>query len=399
MKRPSWSVAAIVQLIVLNAAFTAWVRTPGTERHELLASASGRRLPMAIDLPRAKPLVIEPFYDDPSVVSDADLRAVLRKLQPRFEKTKLRPNAVEHALRAWSIDAEFSDPKALSGRELADVLLDHGKYLASWGADAKPILEDVADGVSVRWGAANETSVHHDHWLASLTEAGVSIDEPVFTPNRNHRTIRDVLTQAVADFRLDETEVEWSALAFGLWLPPQKEWTGRDGRIVSFDLLAERLIRGHQRTGVCLGTHRVYSLMALVRLDDEFAILSVPVRKKTLDHLAYVRDLIAASQYEDGRWPTNWAIGVDARKSIESAELYRQVIATGHHLEWLAIAPLELHPPREQVRRAATWVIQTTLAQTDAEIERQYTFYSHVANALALWRKTHPRPALSALGK
>ena len=37
----------------------------------------------------------------------------------------------------------------------------------------------------------------------------------------------DVLQEALRDFRLDETEVEWSALAFGLWIAPQKTWTTR----------------------------------------------------------------------------------------------------------------------------------------------------------------------------
>ena len=70
--------------------------------------------------------------------------------------------------------------------------------------------------------------------------------------------------------------------------------------------------------------------------------------------------------------------------------LFKKVIATGHHLEWLAIAPKELHPPREMILKAADWVIKTTTEQTDKEIGERYTFFSHVGNALALWRKTHP---------
>jgi hypothetical protein len=66
------------------------------------------------------------------------------------------------------------------------------------------------------------------------------------------------------------------------------------------------------------------------------------------------------------------------------------VIATGHHLEWLAIAPEMLHPPREQIRKAAKWIIQDTLQQSDETLSEHYTFYSHVGNALALWRKTRP---------
>ncbi|HLQ44090.1 MAG TPA: hypothetical protein VK137_05115, partial [Planctomycetaceae bacterium] len=70
--------------------------------------------------------------------------------------------------------------------------------------------------------------------------------------------------------------------------------------------------------------------------------------------------------------------------------LYRHVIATGHHLEWLAIAPESLHPPRQQIRQAAAWIIQKTIALSGSEILDNYTFYSHVGNALCLWRKTTP---------
>jgi hypothetical protein len=232
--------------------------------------------------------------------------------------------------------------------------------------------------------------VHHDHWLASLTEAGVSLREPVFTPSRRDMTIHEVLQQALRDFRADEVETEWSVLAFGLWLPPNNRWTTNNGRQVSFDLLAERLIRGDKNLGVCAGTHRVYSLMVLIRLDDEFHILSPAARQASYRHLERVRDLITVSQFPDGHWPSNWADGADAVANPIHDELHKQVIATGHHLEWLAIAPRELHPPREMILKAADWAIRTTTAQSQSQVLERYTFFSHVGNALALWRKTHP---------
>ena len=71
-------------------------------------------------------------------------------------------------------------------------------------------------------------------------------------------------------------------------------------------------------------------------------------------------------------------------------EVSKQVIATGHHLEWLAIAPRDLHPSDEQILRAARWIIDETTRRTAAEIMPKYTFYSHVGGALALWRSTRP---------
>lgn len=342
-----------------------------------------------IKIERKVPLRIEPFYDDPSVVTDEELAAVLKQVRPKFPRKHLKPNHVEHALRTWSIHSTFQDPSIVSGIEMRDFLIDHARFLASWGDEASPLLVDEPAGVSIRWGSQVGGSVHHDHWLASLTEAGIHLDEPVFAPARRDMDINDVIQQSLRDFRLDEREVEWSAMAFGLWIPPVKQWKTTGGRAVSFDQIALRLIRGHKRFGVCVGTHRVYSLMLLIRLDDQFDILSDKVRGEAYAYLERVRDLISVCQFEDGHWPANWMEGKTALTDPEEIPEYKNVIATGHHLEWLAIAPRELHPPHEQIVKAAKWVIKNTTEHTEAEILQKYTFYSHIGNALALWRNTH----------
>ena len=387
--RVSTKQVLVVQLIAVVALVASLASASAVTRQQVLNKVGGPPYSPVVSVPRETPLSVEPLYDDPEVVSDEELAAVLAKVRPKFAIEKLKSNYVEHALRMWWLNAKFHDPKVMSGEALKDHLVDHGQFLASWGDKVPPILQDHRDGVEIRWGKEECASVHHDHWLACLTEAGVNLHEPVFTPNRR-REINDVLQEALRDFRLDESEVEWSALAFGLWIAPQKTWTTRTGRELSFDLMAERLMRGHKKFGVCSGTHRVYSLMVLVRLDDDHDILSDAMHEQVMEHLRSVRDLIMASQFPDGHWPSNWSEGADAVAKPVNDELFRQVIATGHHLEWLAIAPKELHPPREQILKAADWVIKTTIEQSDSDIGQRYTFFSHVGNALALWRKTHP---------
>ena len=163
-----------------------------------------------LPIPRTEPLRITPFYDDHDLISDEDLAAVLRQVQPRFPAQKIKPNYVEHALRIWGIDAEFRDPKVMSGRKMLDFLVNNGEYLASWGTKVRPLLQEEETGVSIRWGKEEGASVHHDHWLACLSEAGVSLNEPVYTPSHREKSINDVLQQALRDFRLDERETEWS---------------------------------------------------------------------------------------------------------------------------------------------------------------------------------------------
>jgi hypothetical protein len=159
---------------------------------------------------------------------------------------------------------------------------------------------------------------------------------------------------------------------------------------MSFDLIARRLVRGHQRFGVCSGTHRLYSLALLLRLNADYPILSEPVRKAAYAHLEQMRDVLCESQFEAGYWPSNWSRGAEAVSRPIDEPQHKRVIATGHHLEWLAISPKELHPPRERILKAARWIIGATIEAPDDDIASQYTFYSHAGNALALWRGTRP---------
>ena len=390
--RISLATAIIVQIVFVSAFAAAWLILPARQQHMLQAELSGK-LPLSdVQLTARTPVTVDPFYDDPQVVSDEELAGVLHKVLPRFSRVRLRPNYVEHAIRVWGSQIEFDNPDLISGSQMRDYLLDTGQYVDSWGTDFDPILEPNDDGIHVRWGPDASASVHHDHMLASLAEAGVTLDTPVSTPGRL-MTMEQVMSEALRDFRLDEKETEWSVMAFGSYLPQQDtgRWHNSQGREISFDMLAGRLMRNHKRHGVCLGTHRVYSLMLLLRLDDEHGgeIVSDDTRERIMSYLSHVRELIIASQYPDGSWPPNWWEGEDAMANEDPQEkIYRRVIATGHHLEWLAIAPEELHPPREDIKRAADWIISNTLETPQETIDNNYTYYSHVGSALSLWRKT-----------
>ena len=392
MRGPSTVSVLAVQLLTLGAFGAAWATMSDDAHEELQELVSGETSYRPVKIGRNAPLVVTPQYDEPGGVSDEELAAVLKQMLPRFDSSKMKPNHIEHALRTWHANAEFQDPSAMSGADMRDFLIDHGRFMLSWGVDTPPLLEDRNTGVYIRWGHEAGASYHHDHTLACLTEALVPLNHPVRTPRRPNATMQDVVEQAMYDFQLDERETEWSAMAFGLWLPPTREWTNGNGRKLSFDLIARRQMRGGKKHGVCGGTHRVYSLMVLVRLHDRFVaetgdgILSDEVRTDAYAYLKSVRDILLVTQFEDGHWPYTWPTGEESM--ADDNPEYRNVIATGHHLEWLAIAPPDLHPPREMIEKAADWIIENTTSKTHEEIMDSYTFYSHVGNALALWRST-----------
>lgn len=391
-----------VQIVTVAAFAVAATALSNRGERRVLQAMTGRSTAARLTISHDRPFRVTPLYDDPGIVTDEELRDVLAKVRPQFDMRELQPNYVEHALRAWGATIEFDDPAIMDGPQLVEFLTDYGAHLASWNAveQARPLLVERPDGIAINWGREPGESVHHDHWLACLTEAGVPLETPIFGPSRRGDTLEDALQEAVRDFDPNERETEWSVMAFGFWLPPDHtSWVNRDGRRIDFDLLAETLMRGHKRFGVCGGTHRVYSLMVLLRLDDRFKILSPAMRDAVYEHLRTVRDLITLSQHEDGCWGSDWPDGAAARSSPLDEPAYRRVIATGHHLEWLAIAYPDLHPNREVIRQAADWLVTTVRATPQEELMGQYTFFSHVGNALALWRKTHPADAWPKLSK
>ncbi|WP_417851054.1 hypothetical protein [Thalassoglobus sp.] len=392
-KKSTFKTFSIVQLLVLGAFSIALIVSNSQARTDLKVQFLGKEPFVPVPIPREEPVQIEREYNRPDLVSDEALAAVLEKIQPRFDHTEMKPNHIEHALRTWGVKATFQNPNAVSGQEMLRFLTDHSVYIDSWGERMKnfPLLEEKPTGIRVRWGKEICASYHHDHLIACVTEAGARLDTPVYGPSRSDHTLYDVVQESLRDFRLDEREVEWTAMAFGLWIAPTNEWVGDGGRKYSFDLLAKRLMRGQKELGVCSGTHRVYSLVLLIRLDDKFEnILSDPVRDTVYAHLEDVRDLIIVSQFPDGSWPGNWPDGAEAVSNPSDEDIYKKVIATGHHLEWLSIAPKDLHPPDEQIKKAVDWVVATTKSRTRAEIKQRYTFFSHVGSALANWRQVHP---------
>lgn len=392
-RRIGWNTVGVVQLVCVVALAVGWLLLPRHAQQRILADVEHVRPHTDVTFINKQPATIAPLYNDDSVVTDAELAAVIEKVVPRFSRKKLRPNYVEHALRIWHSKIEFAKPDLVSGPQMVDYLTDSAAYVDSWGTDAAPILESVDEGIHVRWGKDGSTSVHHDHLLACLAEAGVSLDQPVFTISKRS-DVQQVLAQALRDFRLDERETEWSVMAFALYLSPQQtsEWHNAEGRLITFDTLAHRLMRQRRSQGVCLGTHRVYSLMALLRLNEDHGgqLISSETQASISQFLHQTKELLIASQSEDGSWPPNWHDGVHATERRDPDEkLYRRVISTGHHLEWLAIAPVEFHPPHNQIVQAARWVIDNTQNTPQDVIDANYTYYSHFANALALWRGTN----------
>ena len=176
--------------------------------------------------------------------------------------------------------------------------------------------------------------------------------------------------------------------------------------------LVNELIDHPLELGPCNGLHRLEAMVVLYRADEQLHQLPEKTRQKMLAHMKAVSNLVVASQHEEGYWNRSWPRGAKAfdivkqpssdpakpNKAGETAEapkkietpLHDKLLVTGHHLEWLALAPEEVQPPRETIVRAGQWLAKTLVEMDQKELTAAYGPYSHAARALCLWRGVEP---------
>jgi hypothetical protein len=345
------------------------------------------------------PLSIRPLYDCPDVVSDEQLRRALLRLRPRLAGTKTLLADVDHALRCWGPDARFDDPEFASGADLRALLTDTRRFTELYGPDQPAAMIDTPFGVCCRVKEGIASTSHTDHTLACLAEVGTPLSYPIVTPSRQ-ATFRAMIEQALHDFNLNQIEYEWSAKTFSLFLPPATRWDSTEGQTLSFDLLADRIMRERLPRGVCYGMHRLYGLMAYLRLDDQTPILSPGMRGRIIRFLKDANRRLVANQHADGFWNGDWFYAPPASSEpTKSAgdQLYFRIVVTGHAVEYWALAPQEIQPKRAVVIAAANWIVRTIDTISEDELRANFSFLSHAVRGLALWRGKEPFEALQAL--
>lgn len=392
-RRGAVSVALVAQLLIAGATL-GW----GVHRYQIIQVEKSPPQPVT------EPKRYEPRYDRPDVVSDEQLLRVLLKLQPRLRGGKPQINHVDHALRFWGVEARFTEKDSLSGAELRQLLLDHRSFAGAWGQKTKPFLlpqtRDDVELLSFRTKSGAATASHVDHTLAALAECGTPLDFPVLAP-MGEVPLRAAFDQAFRAFSLNQVEYEWSSLVFLHYLPHAPSWFTSEGQRVTWDLLADRLMRQRLAHGVCYGQHRLHALALLLLADEEQHWLGATTRQRVVAHLQDVTHRLVAAQHSDGHWDGRWPGNEsDGPQPVQVVGLLGatgdRLLVTGHTLEWWAFAPAEVLPPEENLIRAAQWLVRTVDELSESDVRRNYTFLTHVGRSLALWRSRRPADVVAA---
>jgi hypothetical protein len=303
---------------------------------------------------------------------------------------------VLHSLRLFGRKT-FCKPATEFGKPfpLLNAIVDEETGLALFGNDNPPLI-DTREGLRSRvvfqrdakWQPERQN--HEDQLLAVLAETGVPLSQPVRTA-RGERTVRNILEDTLANYNLAKQEIEWSALSVTLYLPPRKSWSDRFGKRYTLDDVALELMGrlGNDKLS-CAGTHLLYSMTVLLRVDEQEPMLKPEVRAQLRERLREQTLSLRRSQFSDGGWGRDWSHTVQgkAQRPAGPVPVEEQVLVTGHHVEWLMLLPSDLRPPRECFLRALRW-LQVRLEVDDLDtLRKNYCPYSHAGRVLWILSRT-----------
>jgi hypothetical protein len=345
---------------------------------------------------RQKPVGLKPVPGLSETVEDEQLLKALCASAPLWHPPTV-PSLI-HELRLWGRNADFT--KAMvwqerSGTVMVETLLSDELCRERTTPHGGSFLVDSPFGIHVvQSGTVDAEGIraegHYGQLLMVLGEAGVPLDTPVTTASGRSGTVADLLQDAIMRFLWTE-ELEFVACALALWLPPETTWSDQFGNRYSFDELVERLLAIRWGEGPCGGCHVPLSVVTILRVDDQYELVSRRVRKRALRRLEELSHLLEGTQRADGGWDKSWPATHTIERVFDDPVLDR-ITVTGHHLEWIALAPESVRPSKKTVARAVAALAEDIDALPSMRIRSFKTLLpcSHGARALCLLRGREP---------
>ncbi len=221
---------------------------------------------------------------------------------------------------------------------------------------------------------------HLDETLSVLAEVGIGSTHPILLM-KDAATVKDVIRASVSNFVLDQS-LEFSAIAFAHYLPPQRCWTNKFGDTFCFDDVCHELCILPKKQGSCYGCHAMYALAIILAADKQHSILSDSTRRKVNAMLRQSIDVLRASQRADGSWDAQW---YEKGDGTQKKDFLASLSVTGHTLEWLAIAPQEFMEDPKMVDRGCEALVEFFHLAPSGALREHYNAYTHAIKSLQLW--------------
>ena len=321
--------------------------------------------PDGVSSVRDRPIRIDPVHKGLLAIPEGELEACSLNICPHEKPETI--SSYLHILHLHGLDARFNHTKLNSSQAILKLFTDEDAGRSVLGT---PIVVRTRTGVAFLGGGEDEgvrwlsTEAHRDQCLAVLVELGVPLSQRLQVAGGD-AVLRDALRDSVANFSFGQRELQWTAVAYALCLPPQRAWTNKLGTTSSFDELAEALLDSRLPESSCSGLHLVWAMTMIHRVDREhYEILSSPVRRRLTDRLRELAAAAVDTQEPDGSWPPDWYRGLAGATqgtaptpNLRAPEI--RLLVTGHIAEWLVHLPQEFAMPEVCLKRAGLWLLST----------------------------------------
>jgi hypothetical protein len=412
MRRPVLDVSILLLLIIavccsiIYLAFVLasdreiYIRTYSPDRGKVDPILSGFRV-------AKEPLALSPVPVKGLKIDRRGLRAVLATLQPYFDPEQFggkTPVAIlTHYLRLWGPNSAFRVRvfggrviPALDGELMVNSLFDHRTFLRNAAVTSPALLVSSIYGIqalssrdSVYQGT--ELTAHVGQLLQTAGEAGLPSSFAVVCMEGRRGSMAEVVRDSAVRVSRDG-ELEWLTVGLARYSDEGRtSWSNRFGELWSFDAIADQLCNRPIGAGACCGTHIPYALVVLLRVDEQKGLLSETGRRRAVGYLTHLSLGLEGGQAGSGAWNADWAkhcsggLPTKVPKDPEAA-FYQQIIVTGHHLEWIALAPTELRPREASIQRACDFLIENWPAFLERHLSRDWHGFVPATHAgRALW--------------
>ncbi len=333
-------------------------------------------------------------------IPSSRIRALCEVVLPPTTMARFPMAWLLHAIRLWGNTASFDDlefnDRRLQGHwaeTMFRILTENSAY-SVWSAPRHHcrLFQPSPYGVQVRTtfdlGVGSEwSSTHPGTHLSVLAELRTPISQriQVSDSDKNDFRLHDVANDDA--LRIHRTsELEWTSVALAKYAR-FSAWKNRFGQAVSCDWICEQMCKRPLGDGACFGCHVPFALASLLDVNRQNPILTPAVAEVVRDHIRELGRGLSACQQKDGSWPVNWP-SVFGQRNGSARDVDSSVITvltvTGHHLEWMMVAPQSLRPKADVIRRAARYLVDTIL-RLRPDVDADWHFFlpvSHAAKAV-----------------
>lgn len=305
-------------------------------------------------------------------ISDSPIR-LLPNVDPIFSTNSIEARAID-ALLGEPPDVPIDGPVAIhlvrayrgaaihrmdvhSGSDVLSALL--GRVPSTRPGIESPLTESRYGVRYHRADLAQDGSLgenHRDVFLATYAEVGLPLSTPLRVGDVSKYTVADLLEDSIANFNLGQKEIEWTAIAYALYMPKVGIWRNRDSEQFTLDQLARELLSRDLDGATCGGVHLLMAMSYLVRANPPGGV-TLAVRNELVQKLRGAVAKVRNAQRNDGSWTLRWQLSFEPYSLRRPTDLSEQIVATGHLTEWLTYLPKELQPPQDVYLKAARWLI------------------------------------------